>query len=154
MIKTTPRASDITPYVLGKYFTTLDKGSEYVLNAFGPLFIRTLGELKGIFTDGELSLIIDTFNATALTPRLAGRHIIGSCRDAINGNGLDKAWVVDKKTFLEKIKSLTIFQAACLEIWANGFWYGDPGKKKLNLEEYIKNLSGDAKDDEYLQPDL
>jgi len=152
MEETTQIIIEATAQVLRDYFITLNSGTEYVLNAFAPLFLLTLCGLRSKFTDDELKLIIDTFNATHLTPWLAGHHIIDSCRDAINGNGLDKAWVVDKKTFLEKIKSLTIFQAACLEIWANGFWYGDPGNKELNMEKWIKKLSGDA--DEYLQPDL
>ncbi|MBA7531760.1 hypothetical protein ES705_23981 [subsurface metagenome] len=149
VMETTQRNSNTTDEVLRDYFITVRTGTEYILDAFAPLFLLTLSGLRGKFTDDELKLIIDTFIAAALTPWLAGRYIIDFCSDTINRDGIYKNWCVDKETFLEKLRSLTIFQAACLEIWASGFWYGDPRGNELDFDEWIKKLSGGA--DKYLR---
>jgi len=88
--------------------------------------------------------MIDVFNSTALTPQLAGQHIEIQCVDGMALDNLDEKWDVNKEGFIEKLKSLTIFEAACLEIWANGFWYGGWHPEGIygagELEEYISRL--------------
>ena len=140
MIKTAPRISEKTAVFLPEHFRTLNQGLEYIIDSFMPLFQRTMHELRGKFTAGELKLMIDAFNSTMLTPGIAGQHLPLNCSDAMDLDGYDEKWKVDKKTFLDKLQSLTILQAACLEIWANGFWYGGPVEKDLNLNEHIKLL--------------
>ncbi|RLC76939.1 MAG: hypothetical protein DRI61_12400, partial [Chloroflexi bacterium] len=120
---------------------TLNAGCEYILNAWPGIVKRTLADLSGQFTAGELSLIIDVFNGTALTPGLAGQHIAINVADSIDLDHTDQKWSVDKKTILKKLQNLTIFQAAVLEIWANGFWYGKNQPEKQNLKKYIRELA-------------
>jgi hypothetical protein len=137
-IKTAPRISDTAAKVITDGFSSLNAGCEYILNAWPALFRRTIHGLKREFERGELKLMVDIFNASILTPGIAGQHLIANCEDGIELDGLDKKWEIDKKKFLEKIHSLTIFEAACLEIWANGFWYGAGGKRKLDIDTYVK----------------
>jgi len=139
-----PRIGPQTEKWLEAVFSAKHPGAEYVLDMTPPLYSRTLDRLKGRFTGGELSLMIDVFNSTALTPQLAGQHLTKQCVDGMALDKLDEKWEVDKKGFIEKLKSLTIFEAACLEIWANGFWYGGWHPEGIygagELEEYISRL--------------
>ena len=56
-----PRATDVTVNFLTEYFRNRTAGAEYVLEAFSALFQRAMHELKGQFSRGELSLILDVF---------------------------------------------------------------------------------------------
>ena len=139
-----PRISDKAAEFLSKSFRSLNAGAEYVIDSFPVLYTRTLYELKFRLTNkltrGELSLIIDIFNATALTSSLAGQHIIASVEDGCDLDGLDEKWDIRKIKLTEKLKSLPIFSLACLEIWANGFWYGGPGSEGRDLNTYVNTL--------------
>ncbi len=91
-----------------------------------------------MFAGAELKLIVDVFNGTALTAGIAGQHLLLSCSDGIELNNLDAKWDVDRKAFLEKLQSLSVFQAACLEIWANGFWYNkNAANGELDIDAHI-----------------
>jgi len=127
-----PRVSDSTADYFTEHFKSVNAGATYILESYQPLFKRTLAELKGKFSHGEMSLVVDVFNGTALTSGLAGQHILLSCSDAIELDGLDTKWEIDKKELLEKIQGLTIYQAAVLEIWANGYWYSQGDMEDFN----------------------
>ena len=141
MKKTTPRISTKTADFLTENFKTLNAGTEYTVEAFRVLCDRTLHGLRGKFTDGELKLIIDVFNSTALTADISGRHLTMQCMDGMELDGLDEKWAVDRQTFTCKLQTLTLFEAACLEIWANGFWYGGNINKDLDIEKHIETLT-------------
>ena len=142
MIKTPPRISKGSAEFLPKCFSSLNAGAEYILDSFPALYRHTLLELRGVFIRGELALIIDTFNATMLTAKIAGQHLQLSVSDACDLDHFDEKWAIEKKTLMGKIGNLTIFQISCLEIWANGFWYAkDPGPEvDRDFEAYIKTL--------------
>ena len=99
---TAPRLGDAHAEFILKSFPTLNAGCEYILNAWPGIVKRTLADLSGQFTAGELSLIIDVFNGTALTPGLAGQHIAINVADSIDLDHTDQKWSVDKKTILKE----------------------------------------------------
>ena len=135
--KTAPRISIAAAEVIADNFANLNNGCEYILNSWPDLYRRTIFDMKKKFDPAEFKLMIDVFNSTALTHNLAGQQLLTNCADGIDLDGLDQKWNIEKNVFLEKIQSLTIFEEACLEIWANGFWYGSAGKRPLDIEAYI-----------------
>jgi len=136
-----PQVSTQTIEFFGEKFKSTNAGAEYTLAAFPGLYQATLTrEIKGVFTAGELSLMLDVFNATMLTPALAGQHL--NCIDGMELDHLDEKWEINKAEFTKKLNALTIFQANCLEIWANGFWYsGATETRGLDLEKYVAVLA-------------
>jgi len=137
----TPIVSENSIAHLSEYFQSTRSGTAYLVESFPVLMKRTLAELRGVFTAGELSLIVDVFNGIALTAQLAGQHLYPSCRDAMELDEYDKKWGVKKYELLRKIEETTIYQAACLEIWANGFWYGAAKiDENLDFTAYINQL--------------
>lgn len=139
--KTAPTVTDATADFMPTLFRSRNAGCEFILNAFPSLYKRALGELKGRFTAGELSLVIDVFNATALTPELAGQTLEIQVADGIALDGLDSKWEVQKDKVLGKIRDLTAFHKTVLEIWGNGFWYRAAARDRdPELEEWLKAL--------------
>jgi hypothetical protein len=137
-VQMSPRLAPGVGEWYGEHFPNRNAGGEYVLAAWPPLYDRTLFELEGRFTRGELMLIVDVFNSTALTSAMAGQEIFLQVQDGIDLDKLDQKWEVDRKTILEKLLDLPIFSRAVLTLWANGYWYGQPEKDLANLEEYVK----------------
>ena len=124
-------------------FADLETGLGYAVESFPAIYHRTLHDLKGKFSREELMLLVDVFNSTALTAPMAGQHIIAQVADGCDLDGLDRKWEIDKKTMLEKLRALPIFSLACLEIWANGFWYrqgADTFRSGEDLEKWVWQL--------------
>ncbi len=119
-------------------FPTTNAGVTFVLESFPELYKRALLELRGRFSREELMLIVDVYNATALTPGMS--MLDAQVSDGIALDDLDKKWEIEKDSILQKVKSLTSFQGAVLEMWANGYWYAHPAKKLSDLEKYVKQL--------------
>jgi len=138
---TAPRISQQSAEFIPNHFRSLNSGCEHILNAWPGLFRLTLAEIKGVFTSGELSIMLDVMNATAIGPDNYGRHLVMNCQDGVTLDRLDEKWGVERDVFFEKLATLTTFQAACLEIWANGFWYSQTAQESdRNIENYIKPL--------------
>lgn len=114
-------------------------GIEHVVRTISMLYKRSLADLKGKFEAGELSLMIDVFNGTALTAGIAGQHLLISCVDGMELDALDQKWDVNRTAFTRKLQALTLTESACLEIWANGFWYGI--NKGENVDQYVEGLA-------------
>lgn len=134
-----PRISEQTEGEITNTFKNLTGGAKYILEAWPGLYRKTLYDLKRRFSRGELMLMIDVMNGTFLTAGIAGQQIGLNVNDGINLDGLDKKWKIDKNELLNKINNLSIFEAACLEIWIRAFW----GTKSLNAEEYVKDMKSD-----------
>lgn len=142
----TPIVSGGAVNFIDDYFSNTRSGAAYIIESFVPLLKRTLAGLHGKFTRGELMLILDTFNATALSAPLAGQHLYLSCCDAVELDNADDQWGVDPASFLGKLEQLSPYQAACIEIWANGFWYGAAHiKDERDIEEYVAKLVEEGK---------
>ena len=119
----------LTPQAINFYdraFDTAAEGVSFACESFPIWYTNTLRELRGKFTRGELSMIIDILNGTVIMPYFADSIWleISDSFDLYPGVYEDK-WSADKKTFIGKIEALTHFQRCCLEIWAKAFWSGD-----------------------------
>lgn len=135
--KTAPRISDKSAALYKSIFGNTNAGMEYIGDAFPALYRHAIDDLRGKFTRGELMLMIDVCNGLWLTPMMAGQHMISQVSDGIALDGLDEKWEVDGKELNKKIADLTIFEAACLELWVQAFWQQD---EHGNIEEYIAGL--------------
>jgi hypothetical protein len=143
MIKTAPRISEKAGDFYPAHFSSRNGGLEYVLDAFPALYQRTIPQVLAKFKGQELMLIIDVFNATMLTAGIAGQHVGISVADGIDLDRLDEKWGIDRAEIMEKIEGLAAFEAACLEIWANGFWYAAVKPvDNIGIEEYITRYVG------------
>ena len=142
MVRINARIPEKTKTWLLQNFKTKGAGAEYVLAAVPELYRRTLRDLKGRFTTGELSLMIDCVNATILTPQLAGQHLVINCVDSMELDGTASKWSVDRDGFTDSLQALSIFEAACLGIWARGFWESGTWEKEGGgLEEWVGKLA-------------
>ena len=138
--KITVRLMPDTEKWLAETFERKSPGAEMVLEMAQGLYRRMMRDLKGVFTEEELLLMIDVLNSTLLTPRMAGEHLLADCEDAIKLDGLDGLHGVDPGKFLEKLRGLSPYQVAWLEIWVKAYWWhheehGDP-------REYVESLAG------------
>ena len=138
--KISPRIEGQSQDFLSKNFNTLNAGAEYVLDGFPMLYNRALHETKAHFSVNELSFLVEAFKETKLSPQLAGQQFKIFCDDAMTFRKLDDKWKIKSDEFLKKIKGLTSFQMACLEIWAKKFWFAKWKKGEKNLREYVKSL--------------
>ena len=88
---------------------------------------ETVGQIRSLvgFTPGELSLLLDIYNGTGLTPEVLDRDALyleveGAFR--LYPDVHHRTWGVDRKALLGKIRKLTDVQAVCLQLWACDFW--------------------------------
>ena len=102
--KISPRIEGQSQEFLSKNFNTLNAGAEYVLDGFPMLYNRTLHEMKGRFTNGELSFLVEAFKETKLSPQLAGQQLRIYCDDAMMFRKLHEKWKIKSDVFLKKIK--------------------------------------------------
>ena len=122
-------------------FTSLNAGVEFTLQAVPVLYrISIERELKGKFSKNELMLILDIGNGSILTPAFSGQAIGIQVQDSIALDKIDGKWKINGDKLIEKLANLTIFQAACLEIWASAFW---ERHESLNIEKYVKEMAGE-----------
>lgn len=143
MKKTAPRISDKTHSFLPSVFSSVNSGLEYIADAFPALYRRTLPVALAKFKGQELMLILDVFNATMLTAGIAGQHLGISVADGIDLDRLDEKWEIEREEIVGKIEVLTPFEAACVEIWATGFWYAAAKPvDNIGIEEYITRYVG------------
>jgi hypothetical protein len=137
-----PRISDSARAFYAETFDNANAGAEYALEMIPILYRVTLArELKGRFTAGELSLILDVSNGLMLTPEIAGQQIVPSVVDSMMLDGTDKKWEVNQQSFSEKLVDLTLGQAAVLEIWAAAFWVQHDRKGAKTLEDWVGVLA-------------
>lgn len=137
---TAPRIGDKSAEFYTGLFSSLNGGLTYCADAWPVLYRRTMLGLKGRFSRGELMLTIDVFSSTALTPMLAGQQLGINVADGIALDHLGEKWEIDGDALNAKIAALTIFEAACLEIWANGFWYRSDPEEPLDIEAWAGQL--------------
>lgn len=133
-----PRIREGSKNWYGENFPTTNAGVVFVLESFPEIYKRALMEIQGRFTREELLLIVDVYNATALTPGMP--MVEAQVVDGMALDQLDQKWSVDRKSLVKKVQALTSFQSAVLEMWANGYWYSQPGKKLRDVEKYVEGL--------------
>ena len=140
-----PKIEKETYNFMSQTFKSADAGLTHAIESFPFLYNKALSEIKGLFTRGELYLIIDVFNGLTLTSQNAGEHLLEECSKEIDIDKLDIKWRVDKDGLEQKINALTSFQTACVEIWANVYWHGGGAnstndKTDRDLENHIELL--------------
>jgi len=139
--KISPRVSESATAWLTDHFKSKSAGAEYVLEAFPELYRRELHNLTGVFSTGELSLMLDVMNGHLLTPQFAGQSLSLSCEDGMSLDGLHEKWEIDREAFLAKLSNRTLLQLACLEIWARAFWESGAWEKDGGLEAWVAALT-------------
>ena len=117
---------------------TFTDAIEYIILTSKAMYQRSMVALKGMFSKGELSLIIDVMNGTMLSPAMPGESLRGNVPDGIALDWLDEKWGIDGQALVEKIKNLGLAECSTLELWANGFWYGENAGE--NIEKYLEQL--------------
>ena len=115
-------------------FNSITQGCFVVLSAFPTLFKKEVHSLKEIFTTSELCLMLDV--GVHLMPQILGSGILIQVQDCIDIDRLDKKWGVDRDSIVRKIKDLTNFQSACLEVWCRAYWAGEYNEKENGFSEY------------------
>jgi hypothetical protein len=96
--------------------------------------------MRGKFSLGELSLIIDVMNGVAINHELAGKYLIHNVDDGIVLDELDSKWEVDGSVLMEKLDSMMQFHLFVLEIWAIGYWKSKAYEEDDGFKEWCKDL--------------
>ncbi len=132
---------------LQQFFPTLNAGATFVLNAFPSFYQYSLNEMRGRFSRGELGMILDVLNghdmvlsSYQISPSLIGHHLVLEIADSfrIYPGSYEKQWEIDDpRGFIERLKSLTMFQKICIELWAAAFWHNP---ETTVLDEHIRPL--------------
>jgi len=138
-----PRITPECRAYLTENFKNANSGAEYTLESANALYRQTLIGLKCRFSSDELKLMIDAMNATMLKTQMthiSGKQLTGNVWTGMALDGLDEKWNVDAAYLTSKLRSCHIFETHCLEILANGFWFGGDVTKQLDIEKYIKPL--------------
>lgn len=145
MKRPTPRLDEKTAAFFTERHPSMNAAAEFWLTALPTLQARTLHEMRGRFTEDELHLILDVMNGVILSPQIAGQHVRANVADGIALDRLDKKWEIDGKIMVQKIAELSHFEAACLEVWATGFWQGTresagDGPGPADMEDWMRPL--------------
>lgn len=137
-----PRIGEKTQKWIMENFRSATYGAEFVLECNRLLYSRTLSEIKGKFSRGEIMAMVDVMNAHALTPFGAGGELASSLADSMAMEGLAEKWDIEgPEDFIARIGSLPSYSRACLEWWANGFWYGGgEEREERDIEKYVSML--------------
>lgn len=104
------------------------------------LYEESLAETKSRFSAAELKMLLDLSNSTYLSTMLMGEQIIPNLEDAfaLDPGMYEEKWGVNSEPMLAKLRDLTPFARACLEIWANECWYGNDSAADVDIETYLK----------------
>ena len=127
-------------------FPNLHAGAVFILESFPTLYRRTLHDLRGVFTLGELKLLVEVFAVSAsLTPDYSGQQLSIKVQNGVKfSDDLGGKYTVDEAVLMQKLSKLSIFNAACLEIWAKGGWHiiksADSSGGDLALERWLAQL--------------
>ena len=121
--KTSPAGEKIYSEFYQQVFGSKSKGYEFALGSFPYLYSHTIHEVKNKFDYNELRIIVSVFKNLSYD------------QDKIGQETYDRL-ILKLANFphtLLKIKSLSLFESACLEIWAISFHDVFKG----DLEDYI-----------------
>lgn len=88
--------------------------------------------------------MVEVFNIiTTGLGKYAGQDLLSQCESGITIAELDKKWGVDRDGLLQKIKKLTAFEAACVEVFVHAYWYvksEKERKRKGALDAYVMSI--------------
>lgn len=98
--------------LLAKIFRNKTSGAEIVLDAWTHLRLRTLTELKNVFTEQELHALADAFDSITFEPQFAcsSQFIKNQIEDTIQFGRFSQDWEIVIDDFLLKVDGLTSAQ--------------------------------------------
>lgn len=105
------------------------------------LYHITKQELKALFTEKELCVLIDTGNSTMYDVR-STRMLEHSIQDAFEYEGLAEKWGVHAPSMVEKISRLTILEKMCLVDFVERFWtkHAENTNDTRSFEEQVREI--------------
>lgn len=124
-------------------FRYRNEGVEVAIDSFLVLRRVALAQLKGVFTEQELSALVDCFNSTMLTKSMQAYKeiILAQVQDSNKYEGLYEKWGIEAVSFEGKINQLTELQSFFLQEELYRFWNGAGyGYPMPELEKFIRNF--------------
>jgi hypothetical protein len=116
---------------------TPNGGMSSAVNGMFTLYNKELRNMHGLFTVSELCAIVDACREAPMTPELLGSEFERNVGIGLKVDKLEEKWRVNAKILEGKIAGLTLFQKACLEMWSQLFWKGNP---ELPIMTYVDPL--------------
>lgn len=92
------------------------------LERYFDLLARTRRDLRRLFSDKEMGLILDALNGTAFFDTFGIYLIQHEIADAISMDALDHKWEIDGKALVEKMNALTDAQRLALVDAVQCWW--------------------------------
>lgn len=92
------------------------------LDRYFDMLARARRELRQLFSDGEIMLVVDTLNGVGFWDTMAVYFVGHEVADAISMDGLDAKWKVDGPALLAKLGNLTDAQALALVDSVTMWW--------------------------------
>lgn len=139
--RVTPRLDESTIEFMLKYFPSLNRGVEHFVNSMPVIVGKTLHQIKGVFSENELQLLVEAMNGANLSTKNTS-NLQGSVQDAIEAFDLDIEFKVDSVKIIDKLNRLSLLELLSLEIFLYGFWYGVT-KEHDSVDQYIEGLLGE-----------
>jgi len=134
-----PRIPEHVRQRLSVLWKTANSGAEWILASFPNLYDRTLIEIKGHFSKGELDLILDLAELLVFFPEMAGQLLLFCLMDEMAVPTIKENHpAVDMDALLKKMQALRHFQRAMLETWAQAYQFIEGGTSR---GEYIGMLT-------------
>lgn len=134
-----PKIQPETAAWLKAAYGSVNRGAAYACDLLPGAVKRTLAEIKGQFSKGELGMILDIMNGTVIDPAdMAGQWILPNLEDAffLDPGMYEEKWdIPDSADFINRFKGLTHFQKIALEAWVALFW---ADCDNLNLDSYLQ----------------
>jgi len=127
-----PRVPESAIEFYRQHWSTPNAAAEWVLGSFQGMYQAAISELRGKFTAGELKMMIDVANGSALLVSgagIVGSNLVFSVEDSFRlyPGVFEQKWSIEWKPMMAKMGSMSSFQLTALEIWAGSFWEGDHG---------------------------
>lgn len=145
MAKITIRIAEQPADWLARHFTTKTEGAEFAVNLLPRLYRHALADMRGMFSAGELSLMLDASNGVWLGEAgLAGQHLPLTVADAIRLDGAATKWDLDGDELLRKLDGLSLWHRLCLELWAVGFWRSGTWEADAGMDTWMAVLREEA----------
>ena len=142
-----PKIDEAAAQFYSETFDTLNQGATWVMEAFPRLYRVCLSEMRGVFTAGELGMIIDVLNSLITLfsyagASMSGNHIGLSISDTFElyPGVYERKWDVVPDVLNNKIASLSNFERTCIELWGASFWERDDYQEDDAIEKHCAAL--------------
>jgi hypothetical protein len=115
-----PRIKEASAGFFAETFGNLNGGTKYILDVFPALYNLTLREMKGIFTEEELRILLEVVNSNENSfPGMGfpGKFMMKTIFWNLEMGNEYFTWKVDIKAIKDKFDRLTHFQALAFIIW-------------------------------------